>query len=158
MNTAALGSLYLEQASALGAPAASMPQAEGDGTFARLLRMAQGEGSMASQASAAESSAGRSKAAESRIGAAAGGIDRTSALYEQCRELETFVVKALLEGMRKTVQKSGLTDAGFAGKMYEDMLYDEYAKSLARNSGFGLADQAYLELSGRRGRTINLTL
>jgi flagellar protein FlgJ len=32
--------------------------------------------------------------------------------------------------------------------MYEDMLYDEYAKSFAKNAGFGLAEMAYRELSG----------
>jgi flagellar protein FlgJ len=78
-------------------------------------------------------------------------VDRTSKLYEQCQTLETFVIKNILEGMRKTVQKSELSDTGFAGKMYEDMLYDEYAVSLSKNSGFGLADMAYLELSGQRG-------
>ncbi len=78
-------------------------------------------------------------------------VDRSSKLYEQCQTLETFVVKNILEGLRKTVQKSELSDTGFAGKMYEDMLYDEYAVSLSKNSGFGLADLAYLELSGQRG-------
>jgi flagellar protein FlgJ len=82
----------------------------------------------------------------------AASIDRTSKLYEQCRELESFVIKNLLAGMRKTVEKSGLMDGGFAGEMYEDMLYDEYATTLSKTAGFGLADQAYMELSGRRGR------
>jgi flagellar protein FlgJ len=44
------------------------------------------------------------------------------------------------------VQKSGLIDEGFAGKIYEDMLYDEYAKDLTKNAGFGLAEQAYRQL------------
>jgi flagellar protein FlgJ len=52
--------------------------------------------------------------------------------------------------MRNTVQKSGLIDQGFAGEMYEDMLYDEYAKDFTKNARFGLAGQVYLELSGRR--------
>jgi flagellar protein FlgJ len=78
-------------------------------------------------------------------------IDKTSKLYEQCRELETFLVKNLLTGMRKTVQKTGLIEEGLAGKFYEDMLWDEYAGSFSRNAGFGLADQAYLELTGQRG-------
>lgn len=82
----------------------------------------------------------------------AASIDRTTKLYEQCRELESFVIKNLLAGMRKTVEKSGLMDGGFAGEMYEDMLYDEYATTLSKTAGFGLADQAYMELSGRRGR------
>ncbi len=77
-------------------------------------------------------------------------VDRKSPLYEQCRALESFVVKAMLDGMRKTVDKSDLMGGGFAGDMYEDMLYDNYAETLTDNGGFGLADQVYLELSGQR--------
>jgi len=80
-------------------------------------------------------------------------IDRESKLYEQCRELETFLVKNMLSSMRDTVDKSELSDGGFAGNMYEDMLYDEYAGTMTKNAGFGLADQVYLELSGQRGRS-----
>jgi flagellar protein FlgJ len=82
-------------------------------------------------------------------------IDKTDKLYEQCEALETFLVKTLITGMRNTVQKSGLVDEGFAGKMYEDMLYDEYAKDFTKNAGFGLADLAYLELTGQRGKLIS---
>jgi flagellar protein FlgJ len=78
-------------------------------------------------------------------------IDKTSKLYEQCQELQTFLVKNLLTGMRNTVQKSGLIEEGLAGKFYEDMLWDEYAKDFSRNSEFGLAELAYLELTGQRG-------
>jgi flagellar protein FlgJ len=73
-------------------------------------------------------------------------IDKNDKLYQLCLELETFLVKNLLTGMRNTVQKSGLVDDSFAGKMYEDMLYDEYAKDFTKNAGFGLAEQAYLQL------------
>jgi flagellar protein FlgJ len=82
------------------------------------------------------------------------GIDKTDKLYEQCLELEIFLVKTLISSMRNTVQKSGLIDEGFAGKMYEDMLYDEYAREYAKNADFGLAELAYLELSGQRGNRI----
>jgi flagellar protein FlgJ len=74
-------------------------------------------------------------------------VDKNDRLYQLCVELETFLVKNLLTSMRNTVQKSGLIDQGFAGKMYEDMLYDEYAKDFTKNAGFGLAEQAYLQLS-----------
>jgi flagellar protein FlgJ len=80
-------------------------------------------------------------------------IDKTDKLYEQCEALETFLVKTLISGMRNTVQKSKLIDTGFAGQMYEDMLYDEYAKDFTRNANFGLAELAYLELTGYRGKT-----
>jgi flagellar protein FlgJ len=81
-------------------------------------------------------------------------IDKTDKLYEQCLELETFLMKTLLTGMRSTVQKTGFIDEGFAGKMYEDMLWDEYAKDFTKNAGFGLAEMAYLELSGQRGKLL----
>jgi flagellar protein FlgJ len=81
-------------------------------------------------------------------------IDKTDKLYEQCVELEIFMVKTLISSMRSTVQKSGLIDEGFAGKMYEDMLYDEYARDFAKNANFGMAEMAYLELTGQRGKTI----
>lgn len=81
-------------------------------------------------------------------------IDKNDKLYEQCMELEIFLVKTLVSSMRNTVQKSGLIDEGFAGKMYEDMLYDEYARDFAKNANFGMAEQAYLELSGQRGKVL----
>jgi len=73
-------------------------------------------------------------------------IDKQDKLYQLCLELETFLVKNLLTSMRNTVQKSGLIDDSFAGKMYEDMLYDEYAKDYTKNANFGLAEQAYRQL------------
>jgi peptidoglycan hydrolase FlgJ len=81
-------------------------------------------------------------------------IDKTDKLYEQCVELEIFLVKTLISSMRNTVQKSGLINEGYAGKMYEDMLYDEYAKDFAKNANFGMAEMAYLELTGQRGKQI----
>ena len=73
-------------------------------------------------------------------------IDKTDRLYELCLELETFLLKNLLTSMRNTVSKSGLIDESFAGKMYEDMLYDEYAKDFTKNANCGLAEQAYRQL------------
>jgi flagellar protein FlgJ len=81
-------------------------------------------------------------------------IDKTGKLYEQCLELETFLVKTLIKGMRNTVQKANLIDTGFAGEMYEDMLYDEYTKDFTKNANFGLAETAYLELTGQRGKLL----
>ncbi|GHV89151.1 hypothetical protein AGMMS50267_15110 [Spirochaetia bacterium] len=79
-------------------------------------------------------------------------IDKTDKLYEQCEQLEMFLLKTLVSGMRKTVQKSELIDTGFAGEMYEDMLYDEYTKDFSKNANFGLAELAYTELTGQRGK------
>jgi flagellar protein FlgJ len=81
-------------------------------------------------------------------------VDKTDKLYEQCEALETFLLKTLINGMRKTVDKTGLNDGGFAGGIYEDMLYDEYAKDFTRGAAFGLAELAYLELTGQRGKVL----
>ena len=77
-------------------------------------------------------------------------IDKSSQLYEVCMELETILIKNLIKGMRDTIQKTNLIDTGFAGEVYEDMLYDEYAKSFARNANFGFAEMAYRDLAGYR--------
>ncbi len=79
-------------------------------------------------------------------------IDRTSELYEQSMELENYMVKMMLSSARKTVGKSTLfgKENEYAREMYEDMMYDNYAESLTKNAGFGLADQIYIELSGQR--------
>ncbi|MDR2176514.1 MAG: rod-binding protein [Treponema sp.] len=141
MDTGAIGSQYFEQYrySAENLPFARNAESPA-GTFADYLDQASSEQDVKSAAKPEEASAGPRKAY----------VDKTSKLYEQCRELETFLVKNLLTGMRNTVQKSGLIEDGLAGKFYEDMLWDEYAKNFTRNAGFGLADQAYLELTGQR--------
>jgi flagellar protein FlgJ len=82
-------------------------------------------------------------------------IDKTSELYEACLELETFLLKTLITSMRNTIQKSELVDTGFAGKFYEDMLYDEYTKEFAKNANLGFAEMAYIELTGQKGKYIN---
>jgi flagellar protein FlgJ len=74
-------------------------------------------------------------------------IDKTDKLYELCAELETFLVKNLIKSMRATVQKTNLIDTGFAGEVYEDMLYDEYAKTFSGNANLGFAEMAYRELT-----------
>jgi len=103
--------------------------------FADLLRRAQGGGG-----------APASSSAPIRFPA----IVQDKALFEVCLELETILVQNLIRSMRNTIQRTNLIDTGFAGEIYEDMLFDEHAKTLTRNAGFGLAEMAYRELSGRR--------
>ncbi len=163
MDVASIGKAYLNDfAAAKTAPFAALggTSSAGDSSFELMLRSAAKAQSKARDAGAEAAASvvpaiGRPLGAaanslpvdENRSRAQAKSIDRTDKLYEQCRELESFLIKNLLSGLRKTVQKSEFLDGGYAGEMYEDMLYDEYAKNLSRNAGFGLADQAYLELS-----------
>lgn len=68
-------------------------------------------------------------------------------LKEACTEFEAIFIKQMLNSMKKTVQKTGLMDGGFAEEIFDDMLYDEYALEIARSSSMGLADLLYKQLS-----------
>ena len=83
-----------------------------------------------------------------RIGKKA--IDKNSKLYKVSVEFEAIFIKQMLNEMRKTVEKSGLIKRGMAEDIFEDMLYDEYAKKMAENEDFGLARILYKQLSGDR--------
>ena len=133
MEINALGSQFVNQAYIPFSSADSVPASGGTVTFEELLKKAQ-----SSQAQGELPSVAISKKPP---------IDKTDKLYEVCMELETFLIKNLIKSMRGTVQKTGLLDTGFAGEVYEDMLYDEYAKTFAQNANFGFAEMAYRELS-----------
>ena len=128
MEITGLGSAYLDN---INFSSASASAVHGPENFAEILKRAS-----VNQRSDSGADYSSTKAP----------IDKTDKLYQLCLELETFVVKNLVTSMRNTVQKSGLIDDSFAGKMYEDMLYDEYAKEFTKNAGFGLAEQAYRQL------------
>jgi peptidoglycan hydrolase FlgJ len=76
-------------------------------------------------------------------------IDRKSKLYAECQEFESLFVNMMLKEMRKTVDKSGLIDGGHGEEIFQDMLYDEYAKDMTKAANFGMADKIYLQLLGR---------
>ena len=126
------------------------PRAENISNFADMLRSTAATGRTVESAPAQPASAAPAPAESSRFAV----IDREGRLFEQCVELEIFMVKTLISSMRNTIQKSSLIDEGMAGKMYEDMLYDEYARSFATNANFGMAELAYLELTGQRGKVV----
>lgn len=67
-------------------------------------------------------------------------------LWDACIEMESLLVGRMLKEMRKSVNKSGWLNGGFAEEIFEDMLYDEYSMSLSRNSNLGMAKMLYDEL------------
>ena len=135
MEVTGLGMAYLDdfqkgfKSSSVSSSALAPAAGQGSPDFAQIM----------AKANAARDKTGVSNPANTQI-------DKNDILYQKCLELETFLVKNILTTMRNTVQKSGLIDEGFAGKIYEDMLYDEYAKDLTKSAGFGLAEQAYRQL------------
>ena len=136
MEINALGSQFINQAYVPFSASDPAPLPNGNVTFEDFLRQAQ-----SSKAKATEDDALPLPVSKTPP------IDKNDKLYELCMELETFLIKNLIKSMRGTVQKTGLLDTGFAGEVYEDMLYDEYAKTFAQNANFGFAEMAYRELS-----------
>ena len=137
MDIGKIGMQYLNQTHV---PFGAAPAAGEAGGFEEVLKRAQNAAEKKPAAAPADSrSSPLSKKAP---------IDKTDKLYEACMELETFLIKNLIKSMRSTVQKSNLIDTGFAGGIYEDMLYDEYSKVYAKNANFGFAEMAYRQLTG----------
>jgi flagellar protein FlgJ len=102
-----------------------------------------------SKASSANASDGSFAAMLDKADSADKPIDKNSTLYKQCLELQTFLVKNVLQGMRDTVQKGDLfgEQDDFAQSSYEDMLWDQYAELYSKNCNWGLADAAYRQLA-----------
>jgi flagellar protein FlgJ len=77
-------------------------------------------------------------------------VDKSSELYKACQDFEAIFIKQMLDVMRKTVQKEGLLDGGLSQDVFEDMLYDEYARKMAETAQFGLAETMYLQINHRK--------
>ncbi len=77
-------------------------------------------------------------------------VDKNSELYKACQDFESLFIKQMLDVMRKTVSKDGLLDGGMAEDLYQDMLYDEYAKKMAETGQFGLAQMIYNQVSSSK--------
>ena len=70
-------------------------------------------------------------------------------LKQACEDFSAIFIKQMLNSMKKTVHKTGMMDGGMAEEIFEDMLYDEYAKTMAKTADFGLSGMMYRQLSGK---------
>lgn len=68
-------------------------------------------------------------------------------LRETCQEFEAIFIKQMLKSMKNTVKKSGLIKESMGEKLFDDMLYDEYATKMSKTSGFGVGEMMYKQLS-----------
>lgn len=67
-------------------------------------------------------------------------------LRETCQEFESVFLNMMLQTMRKTIPDGGLIEKTQATETFESMLDDEYAKSLSKSGGIGLADVLYKQM------------
>lgn len=64
------------------------------------------------------------------------------------QQLEIFFARELLTSMRRTIPEGGLFAKNFAGELYEEMLWDEWAKTLASTGSLGLSELILSQLRG----------
>ena len=74
-------------------------------------------------------------------------------LKDACRDFEAIFIKQMLDSMKKTVQKTGLMEGGMAEDIFENMLYDEYSKVMAKTGNFGIADMLQRQFKGEAGHS-----
>ncbi len=70
-------------------------------------------------------------------------------IKQACSDFEAIFIKQMLDSMRKTVDKTSLLGGGMAEEIFEDMIYDEYAKKMSNTGNFGLKDMLYRQLSSQ---------
>ncbi len=64
-------------------------------------------------------------------------------LLDLSYEMEAIFIGQMLRTMRNTVMETDFFGKSMARDIFNDMLYDEYAKLMARTDQFGLARQIY---------------
>jgi len=68
-------------------------------------------------------------------------------LKKACEDFEAIFVNMLLKSMKNTVDEGGLTKKSHAREMFEGMLNEEMASSIAKGRGIGIAEILYDSLS-----------
>jgi len=69
-------------------------------------------------------------------------------LYDVSLEFQSIFINMMLKSMRSNLNtKNELLHAGMQQDIFEDMLYDEYAKQMSQDKRFNLAEQIYMQLS-----------
>ncbi|UER67914.1 rod-binding protein [Borrelia sp. BU AG58] len=69
-------------------------------------------------------------------------------LYEASLEFEAIFINQMLKSMRSSLKKeNNLISEGQTEEIFEDMLYLERAKQIAKSKSFGLADLIYNQIA-----------
>jgi flagellar protein FlgJ len=70
-------------------------------------------------------------------------------LYEAAQDFQAIFLGQMLSAMRKNLHKdSDMMYGGRTEEIFQDFLYDEYAKMMSKSPGFNLSDEIYKQLKG----------
>lgn len=70
------------------------------------------------------------------------GVDEKR-MREVASEFESLFVNELFKSMRRTVPKNDYLRGGLRQDIFEDMLYQEYARKISHSGGLGLGEMVY---------------
>jgi len=90
---------------------------------------------------------------ENRMANQAAGLIRRSntgsrdELLALSGEFEALFVKIVLDSMRDTLSDDSLIPKNAGEKLFEDRLYDEYARVISKTANLGIAEMIYTQLS-----------
>lgn len=68
-------------------------------------------------------------------------------LKQVCQEFENLFVKIMLDSMHNTLDEDGLIPKNSGAKLFEDRLYNEYARKIGNSASLGIADMMYQQMS-----------
>ena len=88
-----------------------------------------------------------SSALESKLKGSSVSAGELKKLKEACQDFEAIFIKQMLDSMKKTVHRSELTKKNMGEEVFDDMLYDEYAKKMSGTAGLGVGDMMFRQLS-----------
>ncbi len=66
-------------------------------------------------------------------------------LMDACKEFETYFLEQMFKSMRATIHKEESSESSYTD-MFEDNLYQEYAKNAADSGQLGLAQMLYEQM------------
>ncbi|WP_448872777.1 rod-binding protein [Desulfobulbus propionicus] len=69
-----------------------------------------------------------------------------AALKKSCQDFEAIFIQSMFKAMRKTIPDGGLFAKDHATEMYQDMLDQEVASTIAQRQSLGLAEQMYRQM------------
>jgi flagellar protein FlgJ len=80
--------------------------------------------------------------------------DEGTRLRAAAQEFESLFAKQMLDSMRDTLNKEDdLFNGGMGQDIFEDMLYEEYGRLIARTGGLGIADMIVKQYEADLGST-----
>lgn len=72
-------------------------------------------------------------------------MDR-QALKKSCQDFEAIFIQSLFQAMRKTVPENSLFAQNSTTAMFEEMIHQELAATMARTQSIGIAEQMYRQM------------